>query len=56
MNCENCGELLRYTGCNAPTCTSYGCEDCDRGCDLPFKSETRTRCAGSPPANPMENR
>lgn len=47
MKCASCGELFKYTGCTAPSCTAYGCEDCGIGCDMPFKHESLSRCANA---------
>jgi 5-methylcytosine-specific restriction endonuclease McrA len=45
MKCHLCGELLKFTGCNSPTCTGYACDDCGIGCDFERRPEVLSRCA-----------
>ncbi|ACU71906.1 hypothetical protein Caci_2997 [Catenulispora acidiphila DSM 44928] len=42
--CEDCGEPLYFSGCDAPGCTGFGCQDCGTGCDLDFMGDDGT-CA-----------
>lgn len=32
-HCEDCGEPLHDTGCDAPGCHGFSCPDCGTGCD-----------------------
>ena len=42
--CEDCGQPLYDTGCDAPRCNGFCCMDCGTGCDIEFDRENG-RCA-----------
>ena len=35
-DCPHCEQPLYFSGCDAPGCSSWGCQDCGTGCDLDF--------------------
>jgi hypothetical protein len=43
-DCEDCGEPLYDTGCDAPGCQGRCCMDCATGCDIEIIGEGG-RCA-----------
>lgn len=43
-HCEDCGEPLYDTGCDAPGCRGFSCPDCGTGCDRDFPDG---RCASA---------
>lgn len=45
-NCEDCGEPLYDTSCDAAGCSGRACVDCGTGCDIEFAPEDG-RCATS---------
>lgn len=32
--CDDCGQPLYFSGCDAPSCSGWCCMDCATGCDL----------------------
>lgn len=53
--CEDCGEPLYFTGCDAPGCNGFSCTDCATGCDLEMLGD-EGRCARAIAAEPDEDR
>lgn len=37
--CADCGQVMLDTGCDAPRCLGYRCNDCGTGCDIDLDDE-----------------
>lgn len=45
--CEGCGEPMYDSGCDAPGCNGFGCQDCGLGCDIDFLPDEYSRWAAA---------
>ncbi|GAA1431675.1 hypothetical protein GCM10009601_51150 [Streptomyces thermospinosisporus] len=43
--CPDCEQPAYFSGCDAPGCNGWGCQNCGSGCDLDFCDEDESRCA-----------
>lgn len=43
--CPGCEQDAYFSGCEAPGCNGYGCQDCGTGCDLDFLDDDESQCA-----------
>lgn len=54
-NCQDCGDPLYDTGCDAPGCQGRSCVSCGTGCDIEVAPETG-RCASALAEEPEDDR
>ena len=55
-DCPHCGQPLYFSGCDAPDCSGWGCQDCGTGCDLDFvdDGDCATARAGEAPDDRLD--
>lgn len=54
--CRDCGQPLYDSGCDAPGCNGFGCQDCGLGCDRDFLPKDLSRCAAATAAEDPQER